>query len=195
MNSAQWCIRDAELSDVDAIRAIELGAAEAPHWPLSTYIQAVSPPRTDPAVIRRIFVAAAEKTLLGFSVGAILRSDPGQALPRAAAEGELESLAVVVGARRQGIGQALCLAVLGWCRHQGAAAVTLEVRSLSAAPVALYRRLGFTVVGQRPGYYSQPPDRALVMRLPLLGDVGDRRDRDRANFRSRAQGSGRRPAL
>jgi ribosomal protein S18 acetylase RimI-like enzyme len=85
----------------------------------------------------------------------------------AEAVAELESMAVAASARRAGIGGALCAAVLDWCREQGAASVTLEVRAGSTAALALYAALGFSQAGRRPRYYSDPEDDALILRLPL----------------------------
>jgi ribosomal-protein-alanine N-acetyltransferase len=80
---------------------------------------------------------------------------------------ELESVAVKVAARRGGVGKALCVAVVAWCREQGVAAVELEVRAGSGGAIALYARQGFVVVGRRGGYYQEPVEDAVMMRLEL----------------------------
>jgi ribosomal-protein-alanine N-acetyltransferase len=54
-----------------------------------------------------------------------------------------------------------------WCRLQGAKEVVLEVRATSVGAIALYAGLGFEEVGCRPGYYVNPADDAIVMRLDL----------------------------
>ena len=41
----------------------------------------------------------------------------------------------------------------------------LEVRESNAAARQLYERLGFQVVGSRPGYYENPPETGIVMRI------------------------------
>ena len=70
-----------------------------------------------------------------------------------------------------GWGGRLCGAVIEWCREQGAAAVELEVRAASEGAIALYRGLGFVAVGRRPGYYREPVDDAVLMRLDLCEQV------------------------
>jgi ribosomal-protein-alanine N-acetyltransferase len=81
--------------------------------------------------------------------------------------GELESVAVEAGARRGGVGKALCEAVAAWCRELGAAGLELEVRVGNQAAIELYAGIGFVAVGRRRGYYSEPVEDAVLMRLEL----------------------------
>jgi ribosomal-protein-alanine N-acetyltransferase len=83
--------------------------------------------------------------------------------------GELESVAVEEEWQRRGVGRALCDAVLGWCWGEGAASVALEVRAGSLGARRVYEALGFREVGRRPGYYEEPGEDAILMRV-------DRRD-------------------
>ena len=78
-----------------------------------------------------------------------------------AGESDLLTLAVDPRARRQGIASALLRELL--CERPGQ--IFLEVRSSNTAARQLYQRLGFEVVGRRPGYYAQPPEDAIAMRL------------------------------
>ena len=59
-------------------------------------------------------------------------------------------------------------------RQEGAEALLLEVRSDNVAALALYRRLGFTELTVRRGYYRGPdgPVDAHVLRL-LLDQVAE----------------------
>ncbi len=45
--------------------------------------------------------------------------------------------------------------------------MTLEVRPSNAPAVALYRKLGFEVLGTRKNYYTNPDEDAYVMGLVL----------------------------
>jgi ribosomal protein S18 acetylase RimI-like enzyme len=150
------------------------------------------------AIQRCLFVAEKNEKLAGFAVGLIhpathdpanlkqsddcsskkqnCHSDPerreGEESPHLIASNrvaELESVVVSANARRAGIGRALCSAVLDWCRSHGATEVVLEVRSASAAAVALYAGLGFTPSARRPRYYRDPDDDALLLHLQLGG--------------------------
>jgi ribosomal-protein-alanine N-acetyltransferase len=69
--------------------------------------------------------------------------------------------------QRRGVGQALCRAVLDWCRAEGATEVELEVRAGSLGARRVYERLGFVEVGLRRGYYENPVEDALLMRVEL----------------------------
>jgi ribosomal protein S18 acetylase RimI-like enzyme len=86
---------------------------------------------------------------------------------KAGGDAEVESVVVTEPARRVGIGRTLCIAVLDWCREQGASAVGLEVRAKSEGAIALYSGLGFQQVGRRPNYYREPEDDALIFILRL----------------------------
>ncbi|OBQ83286.1 ribosomal protein S18-alanine N-acetyltransferase [Mesorhizobium sp. WSM3873] len=88
----------------------------------------------------------------------------------AAGEGEILTVAVARAHRRQGLGWQLIDAVLRELHAQRAEALFLEVDETNAPAIALYRRLGFRQVGQRPNYYRSTehgPTGALVMRRDL----------------------------
>jgi ribosomal-protein-alanine N-acetyltransferase len=157
-------VRFAAAGDVAGVVALERAIAEAPHWAAGEYAAMVVDD-VGGAVRRCFFVAEAEGRLLGFGVGKVIGSDD---------EGvaELESVVVETSARRRGVGKGLCAAVADWCRGQGAAALELEVRAGSAGAIALYGGLGFMVAGRRLGYYKEPMEDALLMRLDLRGAEG-----------------------
>jgi ribosomal-protein-alanine N-acetyltransferase len=95
----------------------------------------------------------------------------GFVLARAVAdEAEILSLGVVPESRSKGIGAALARAAVDRAQEGGAHAIFLEVAVENQAARALYVRLGFAEVGQRPNYYpdSPPPSTdALILRRPL----------------------------
>ena len=109
-----------------------------------------------------------------FAVLAAGAADPAQpigyALSRAAAgEAEVLSIGVLEPARRRGVGRALMAAVAEQAGRLGATSLFLEVAEDNAAALALYRGLGFSAVGRRPGYYRRPlgPVDARTLRLQL----------------------------
>ena len=153
-------IRPADISDLEAIFALERATPTAPHWPRGAYDAILAAEIFSP---RRCLIVAnvdGNATLAGFAVGVV----------HPAGDSELESVAVAESARRRGIGSAMCAAVAEWCRLQGARELLLEVRASSAGPIALYESLGFAAVGRRPRYYHHPHDDAVVMRLLLQSD-------------------------
>jgi [ribosomal protein S18]-alanine N-acetyltransferase len=159
MSVTGFCVRAGGVGDLAAVVALERGVAEAPHWSEAEY-EGIVQVRAG-GVRRCLWVAESEGRLVGFAVGKVVGAGP---------EGlaELESVAVDAGARQMGVGRALCGAVVGWSRRQGAAAVELEVRAGSVGAIALYAGLGFVGVGRRPGYYHAPKDDAVLMRLELM---------------------------
>ena len=163
-----WTVRLAEAGEIDAIVALERSIPELPHWSRADYAEAQLAARSRQTgdrqthINRVLLVAAASDSgdVAGFAVAAA-------AGPSGEARAELESLAVHPGWRRHGLARRLCMAVIAWSRAQGAAELTLEVRSNSAGALALYSAVGFAEVGRRPRYYANPADDAALMRMVL----------------------------
>jgi ribosomal-protein-alanine N-acetyltransferase len=88
-------------------------------------------------------------------------------LTMGARESTLENMAVSAPWQRQGNGCRLLCAGLHWCRAQASDRVFLEVRESNRAAIALYERAGFSVVGNRPGYYREPAEDGLQMHKAL----------------------------
>jgi [ribosomal protein S18]-alanine N-acetyltransferase len=86
---------------------------------------------------------------------------------RVAAEVHINNLAVLPEWRRRGLASAMLARVLAEGEGAGATEVLLEVRRSNQAAFDLYRRFAFDVVAIRRGYYSQPPEDALVLRREL----------------------------
>jgi len=82
---------------------------------------------------------------------------------------EVDLLGVASPHRRQGIAVSLLETLLDVERGAGAAEVHLELRASNAAARALYRRLGFVVVGRRARYYPDGEDALLLTRVLSSG--------------------------
>ena len=161
MSVLDYRVREGVAADLEGVMRLEREIAEAPHWTAAEYAAIVKTYEVAKGAVRRqLFVAEDEAVLLGFAVGKVLVSD-------AVSLGELESVAVGVSTRRSGVGKMLCNAVIRWCVERGATEVELEVRVGSVGAIALYRGLGFVVVGERTGYYRDPVEDALLMQLRL----------------------------
>ncbi len=162
MRVAGFRIRVAEAADLRGVVALERATREAPHWKEAEYAAMVNADGdVDSEVQRRLLLAEGDGGLVGFAVGKVIGGN-------AAVAAELESVAVDAAARRMGVGRALCGAVAVWCREQGAKSLELEVRAGSAGAIALYGGMGFVEVGRRGGYYREPVEDAVLMRLNLL---------------------------
>ena len=153
-------VRRAGAGDLAEVLRLERATAEAPHWAMAEYAAMVSQAGGEGEVRRCFVVAKREERMVGFAVGKAVAFGAGGLA-------ELESVAVDVEARRRGVGRALCRAVIEWCRSLGMGELQLEVRAGSGGAIGLYRGLGFAVTGRRRGYYREPEEDALMMRLEI----------------------------
>lgn len=89
---------------------------------------------------------------------------------RALDEAEVLTVVVDLSIRGKGCGQRLLGAHISRLASLGVANLFLEVDANNAAALALYRRFGFAVAGERKNYYAKGDgsrSNALVMRLVL----------------------------
>ncbi|ENQ78575.1 ribosomal protein S18-alanine N-acetyltransferase [Brucella melitensis] len=86
-----------------------------------------------------------------------------------AGEAEILTIAVSRDVQRQGVGRMLMDGVLRHLYQERAETLFLEVDEANIAAQALYRRLGFQKVGDRPAYYETANGRsaALILRRDL----------------------------
>lgn len=87
----------------------------------------------------------------------------------AAGENHLLNLCIAPERQRQGLGSILLDHAIKLARLQQCFCIFLEVRPSNPPGIKLYRKNGFTVVGERPDYYrsDQGRESALVMKLNL----------------------------
>lgn len=78
-------------------------------------------------------------------------------------EAEILTLAVMLAARRAGVGQALLTRGMQAAKARGAVSVVLEVGAANTPARALYAKCGFSMVGRRARYYPGGED-ALILR-------------------------------
>jgi ribosomal-protein-alanine N-acetyltransferase len=134
-------------ADLDSIMAIERESFTNP-WTREMYLAEL-----DHAGVSFLFVARnAERAPVGFC-----------AFWRIREELHINNLAVLPAYRREGVATALLAHILEEGAAQGATCATLEVRASNEAARRLYGRLGFSVAGVRRGYYSEPPEDALIL--------------------------------
>lgn len=148
----RFFIRRMRESDLSAVRAIEALSFSNP-WSDNTFrgeIQntAVSFPMV---VVRR-----PGETVVGYIVFWQIRDDV-----------QVNNVAVHPDCRGLGLGEALMRYAIDRTREAGAAFMTLEVRQSNAPALALYKKLGFEVMGVRKNYYTKPDEDAYVMALVM----------------------------
>jgi len=148
-------IRPATRADIPLLIALERRCVGASHWSEEQYRQAFV------ADSNRLVLVATRSgaddsfsnstEIAGFLVA--LHLPP---------EWELENIAVAPVTRRTGLGMQLLDALLTRARETNSHRVFLEVRESNAAARALYEKAGFRQTGRRKGYYSDPPEDAIL---------------------------------
>lgn len=78
-------------------------------------------------------------------------------------EGDITNVAVKRECQGQGIGKALVYALVDFTVSRGIHTLFLEVRKSNAAALALYEKMGFTRMGVRKNYYSDPVEDGITM--------------------------------
>jgi ribosomal protein S18 acetylase RimI-like enzyme len=132
-------IRPGEPHDLAEIRAIQAASPQSARWDPVSYLNF------------DLLVASTGAHVSGFLVGRTLTS----------CEHELLDLAVAPGFRRQGIGRALVMVWLERLKGE----VFLEVRPSNQGARLFYKSLAFEEVGERPDYYRNPPEAAIVLKF------------------------------
>jgi len=135
-------LRTATEGDVPKLVELERLAFAVPNWPADTFLQ------------YECTVAEVGREVVGFLVSRPIFFGSATAPP----EREILNLAVAPPYRRAGIATQLLHFEF---RH--IAVFLLEVRESNLAARTLYRRLGFVEISERPGYYNNPPETAIVM--------------------------------
>ena len=82
-------------------------------------------------------------------------------------QAELANVAITSKWRGRGLGRRLIGTVIETARERGIAKVFLEVRASNDRAANIYRAFGFTEVGLRRGYYSDPDEDARIMMATL----------------------------
>ncbi len=82
------------------------------------------------------------------------------------------NIATVPSLRRRGLGTSLMSAALEYAASSGVRLVLLEVRRSNRDARRFYRRLGFSAMGVRPGYYADNGEDAIEMALELDPETG-----------------------
>ena len=155
-----WPFTKAQASPVIRLfqgsRASACAAIHAKAFHQGWSAQEIADLAAEPSVLAHVALDSKEKTVLGFS------------LARSAGQ-EAEILTIVIDPASQGggLGRLLLQTQLDALLAQGVREVFLEVEAGNAVALALYKRLGFTQVGERKAYYArpgQPPASALILR-------------------------------
>jgi ribosomal-protein-alanine N-acetyltransferase len=145
-------IRFARPADLARLEEINTTAGPAAHWSRQQWLEVFV--STTPK--RLVWVAEEDAAAVGFLVAQCSGPD-----------WELENIAVLPELQRGGAGRALVEELVARARTERAERILLEVRASNRAAIGLYHQNGFQKMAVRGGYYSNPPEDALIMVLSL----------------------------
>jgi ribosomal-protein-alanine N-acetyltransferase len=146
-------IRPATPADIPLMRALELQADSAAHWAEREYGALFA--SEAPKRIALVAPAAADN-ICGFLIARCGLD-----------EWEIENVVVATGRRRSGIGTALVDELLRQAGIGRIPAILLEVRESNHPARRLYEKIGFSEVGRRPRYYTNPVEDALLLKYSV----------------------------
>jgi tRNA threonylcarbamoyl adenosine modification protein TsaD/ribosomal-protein-alanine acetyltransferase len=139
-------LRTMESRDVPEVLAIERASFPRP-WTEAMYVDELGRGDT-----REWVVVDSTWGLLGFA-----------GLAQNVTDGHILDLAVRPDARGLGVGRAMLSELVERAAARGITRLTLEVRPTNREALALYHRAGFEAVGERPGYYDDTGEDAVIM--------------------------------
>lgn len=146
------------LEDLDAVLRVEVASFSEP-WTREMFETELIP-----GVSLALVARSDADSLVGYLCGSIIED-----------EFHISNIAVDPGLRRRGVGSKLLLSALEEASQQGATSASLEVRTSNLAAQSLYRNFGFTVIGRRRRYYTDPVEDAIIMWLhPLEAAIAPR---------------------
>jgi ribosomal-protein-alanine N-acetyltransferase len=151
---AEFRIRSLKEADVDRLVEIARGLRQAPQWTRSVYASLLENAEGGRVVL------VAEDGRSGLIAGFVV----ARLIPP---EAELESIAVAEELQRRGVARGRFSARALEFGRRGAGEILLEVREGNEAALGLYGSLGFREEGRRRGYYGEPVEDAVLMRMKL----------------------------
>ncbi len=144
-------IRPMTIKDIDQVRVIERLSFTNP-WSQKAFEDELQ--ANDFA---HYFVAVKDEKIVGYA-GMWLILD----------EAHVTNIAVLPSCRGQGIGEKLTLQLIFEAVKRGADKITLEVRVSNLPAQRLYKKLGFSKMGIRKGYYTDNNEDAIIMWKTIL---------------------------
>ncbi len=139
-------LRKMQLADLDSIMLIEPQAFGTHHWTRENFVRELN------NQIAFYLVAELNHKVIAY-IGAWIVID----------EMHIVTLGVDPETRRQGVAEALLIALLNHASELNLRAITLEVRLSNIAAQELYAKYGFQRQGLRKNYYEDNKEAALLL--------------------------------
>ena len=141
-------VRMASICDLDALFDLETICLGEDPWSRDSLKDSLQ----DPAC--PCFVAEEEGVVVGYVLGRLIPN-----------EAEIYRVATLPHMRRRGVGRGLIDTVLADGQEQGCDTYFLEVRASNTGARGLYTACHFEELGVRRGYYRNPKEDGIMMRL------------------------------
>jgi ribosomal-protein-alanine N-acetyltransferase len=148
----RFFIRRMKEEDLPAVRTIEALSFSNP-WSDNTFRGEI---QNTPVSFPLVVVRRPGDEVVGYVIFWLIRDDV-----------QVNNIAVHPACRGLGLGESMMRFAIAKVRAAGAEFMTLEVRQSNIAAVALYKKLGFEILGTRKGYYTKPDEDAYMMGLAL----------------------------
>ncbi len=139
-------VRDMTARDLRDVLAIERASFQMP-WSEGLFVDELANAET-----RKWIVAVSPWGVLGYA-----------GLMQNLTDGHILNLAVREDVRGLGLGRVLLSELVEVAAARGIRRLTLEVRPGNRAALGLYHSMGFDAVGERPGYYDDTGEPAVIM--------------------------------
>ncbi len=156
MNTLPFQIDPLTLADIPAVQAVEAAAylAAVPH---KDYTRELENPLAHYLALK---ITPPPASIIGVA-GYWLIAD----------EAHVITIATHPRWQNRGLGEWLLLALLADAQTHGAAVATLEVRPSNRPAIGLYQKYGFELTGDRPKYYPDTGEDALIFTTPPLASA------------------------
>jgi ribosomal-protein-alanine N-acetyltransferase len=138
--------------DLDDVMAIEQESFVRP-WTPAMFIREIEHPEVSHLFLARF----KDGTAAGYCAVRVILD-----------ELHINNIAIRPAYRRQGVARVLLAYVFREAWRLGARRATLEVRRSNDGALGLYDALGFVETAVRHGYYTSPPEDALILWMDLL---------------------------
>lgn len=159
LSTERIIIRAMQQEDLDQVRAIDQLSFTLP-WPASAYQYELHQNPLSTLWVATLSDAESSEQVVGMLVVWMILD-----------EAHIATIAVHPDFRGRGISKLLMAKALEDAVHKKARQSTLEVRAHNTVAQNLYRRFGFEVVGNRPRYYQDNHEDALIMTVSNLGEA------------------------
>lgn len=156
MKALQVRIRKVRPGDIRRIIEIERSWPHLSHWSEDSYYRLVNDEGFTASFLAEVDDEFGKPVIAGFVIFHVSGTNS-----------EVYNIAVDARHARTGIGHQLMNTVMIESQSRYATRVLLEVRKSNSPAIRFYEKFGFTILGERKDYYSNPVEDAYVMEKTL----------------------------